>query len=251
VRTFARVVPNDTIQAIAQVRVQTSMGCKNVYVLDDGEVDGAAAARSYEVAAQQAGLRLVGIQAFPHQATSYAALASGVAQTRPDCVLISADTESGAVLLTQQLAAAMPDVKLFGSAGLAESTYFDPAQGGIPASIGQRVILTAPLLAPNDYPRAARSFASLYERDYGPAEPDSIFAYEAMSLLLSAIDRATDHGSRAAVRSQVRAALFATRGRQSVLGTYSLDPNGDTTLRRYGVYTIADGQLSFWEAITA
>jgi branched-chain amino acid transport system substrate-binding protein len=145
----------------------------------------------------------------------------------------------------------MPDVKLFGTAGLAESTYFDPAQGGIPASIDQRVILTAPLLAADDYPASEHSFAASYERDYGPTEPASVFGYEATSLLLNAIDRATDHGTKPAIRAQVRAALFATRKRHSVLGTYSINPDGDTTLRRYGVYTIADGQLSFWEAITA
>jgi len=49
----------------------------------------------------------------------------------------------------------------------------------------------------------------------------------------------------------VRAALFATRDRRSVLGTYSIDPNGDTTLRRYGVYGIVAGRLTFWQAIAA
>ena len=144
IRTFARVVPNDTVQAVAQVRVQKSMGCTRTYVLDDDEVDGADAARSFALAAQSAGLRLVGIQAFVRAASSYTALAAGVAQTHPDCVLISADTESGAVLLTRQLAAAMPDVKIFGSAGLAESTYTDQAQGGIPLAIDSRVMITAP-----------------------------------------------------------------------------------------------------------
>ena len=36
-------------------------------------------------------------------------LALGVAQSHPDCILISADTESGAVLLTRQVAAALPN----------------------------------------------------------------------------------------------------------------------------------------------
>ena len=88
-------------------------------------------------------------------------------------------------------------------------------------------------------------------RRYGSPEPTAIFGYEAMSLLLSAIERATDDGTRAAVRSQVRAALFDTRDRRSVLGTYSIDRNGDTTLRRYGVYGIAGGQLTFLQAIDA
>lgn len=253
VRTFVRVVPNDTIQAIAQVRVQQSSGCRRTYVLNDGEgeVDGADAARSFELAAQAAHLSVVGGQAYARQALSYAALVTGVAQTLPDCVLISGDTESGAVRLTEQLAAAMPNVQIFGSAGLAESSYTDPAQGGIPASIASRVVLTAPALPSSALPASAHAFMVAYQRRYGAVEPDSIFGFEAMSMLLSAIDRATDRGTKPVVRSAVRAALFATRDRRSVLGTYSIDRNGDTTLRRYGVYGIANGQLTFREAITA
>jgi branched-chain amino acid transport system substrate-binding protein len=251
VRTFARVAPSDRVQAIAQVQIQKSMGCRTVYVLNDGEVDGADAARSYELAAHASGLRLAGIQAFPRAALSYQGVAAGVAKTDPDCVLISADTESGAVLLTRQLAAAMPEVKIFGSAGLAETTFVDPAQGGIPRSLDPRVVLTAPMLDLDQYPPSARSFATAYERRYGPLEPDSIFGYEAMSLLLNAIARATHDGSRPAVRAQVRAALFATRDRHSVLGTYSIDRDGDTSVHRYGVYGIAGGRLVFWQAITA
>jgi branched-chain amino acid transport system substrate-binding protein len=250
VRTFARVVPNDTVQAMAQVRIQRSMGCHTVYVLNDSEVDGADAARGYELAAQSAGLRLAGIQAFPRGALSYQALVAGVAHVAPDCVLISADTESGAVLLTRQLAAAMPHVKIFGSAGLAESTFVDPAQGGIPLSLDPRVVLTAPMLGLDQYPPSARGFIAAYERRYGPIEPDSIFGYEAMSLLLNAISRATDGGTVPAIRSAVRAAIFATRNRHSVLGTYSIDRYGDTTLRRYGVYGIVAGRLVFWQTVT-
>lgn len=251
VRTFARVVPNDMVQANAQVRVQRSMGCQSTYVLNDGEVDGADAARSFAVAAHAAGLALAGFQAFPRKATSYTALASGVAKTNPGCILISADTESGAALLTTQLAAAMPNVKIFGTAGLAEPTYTDPAQGGIPLAIDPRVLLTAPSLSLAQYPTSARAFTAAYQRRYGPVEPDSIFGYEAMSLLLNAIARGTDGGTEPAVRSAVRTALFDTRDRRSVLGKYSIDANGDTTLRRYGVYAIADGRLVFWQAIAA
>jgi branched-chain amino acid transport system substrate-binding protein len=251
VRTFARVVPNDSVQATAQVRLQQTMGCRTTYVLDDGEVDGADAARSFEVAAQAAGIKLVGTQSFPRNATSYKALATGVAQAHPDCVLISADTESGAVPLTEQLAATMPDVKLFGSAGLAETTYADPDQGGLASWADPRVIITAPTLGPAQYPAAARAFAVAYERRFGQVEPDSIFGYEAMSLLLNAVERATERGTQPAVRAQVRAALFATRDRHSVLGTYSIDRNGDTTQRRYGVYTIVARRLTFWQAMDA
>ena len=50
-----------------------------------------------------------------------------MAHLAPECVLISADTESGAVPLTTALAEAMPEVKIFGTSGLAESTFWNPA----------------------------------------------------------------------------------------------------------------------------
>lgn len=67
-----------------------------------------------------------------------------------------------------------------------------------------------------------------------------------MSLALDAIARSGD-GSRARVLD----ALFATRDRQSVLGQYSIDANGDTTLRDYGIYRIRDGEFVFDQTIVA
>lgn len=251
IRTFARVVPNDRIQAIAQVRVQKGMGCNSTYVLNDGEVDGADAAQSFEVAAMAAHLRLAGVTQFVRDAKSYKALATGIAHIAPDCVLIAADTESGAVLLTTQLAAAMPGVKIFGTAGLAETTFANPADGGIPLSIDPQVVVTSPTLALSEYPPSARAFNTAYERRFGAPQPAAIFGYEAMSLMIDAIVRATDDGTLPAERSKVRDAIFDTHDRQSVLGTYTINRNGDTTLRRYGVYTIIGGHLTFWESIDA
>jgi branched-chain amino acid transport system substrate-binding protein len=51
-------------------------------------------------------------------------------------------------------------------------------------------------------------------------------------------------------RSHVLSALFSTRDRDSAVGTYSIDSNGDTTLDRYGVYRIQDGRLVFWKPLT-
>ena len=40
-------------------------------------------------------------------------------------------------------------------------------------------------------------------------------------------------------------ALFQTKNRKSILGTYSLDSEGDTSLTAYGVYGIKNKQLTF------
>jgi branched-chain amino acid transport system substrate-binding protein len=249
-RTFARVVPSDAVQATALADLQRSRGCARTDVLDDGEVDGRDIAASFEVAAKAAGLNVVGSQEYERKAASYASLAAGIAQTGADCVLIAAITEAHAVLVTRQIAAALPDARIFGSAGLAESTYVDPALGGIPLSLDPRVLITVATLGPAAYPPAARSFYSLYRHRYGAPQPYAIFGYEAMSLMLDAISRATHAGRSAAVRSRVLDAIFATRNRHSVVGVYSIDDDGDTSLARYGVYRVRDGRLSFWKAIS-
>jgi branched-chain amino acid transport system substrate-binding protein len=250
VRTFARVVPNDSVQTTVDARLLKTEGCARTFVLDDGDVDGADTAASFQFAAQTAGLRVVGTQGYDPLAASYAPLALAVAATGADCVLISADTENHAALLTRQVAAALPHARLFGTAGLAESTFTNPTEGGVPSALDPRLLITAAGLGPRSYPPAGRAFLATYARRYGMPQPDAIFGYEAMSLMLDAISRATGHGRAVAERSKVRAAIFATRDRRSVLGTYSLDSGGDTSLRRYGVYRVVGGQLRFWRALT-
>jgi branched-chain amino acid transport system substrate-binding protein len=46
-------------------------------------------------------------------------------------------------------------------------------------------------------------------------------------------------------------AIFETKDRQSVLGTYSIDENGDTSLTDYGIYSIDNGELKFDKTIKA
>jgi branched-chain amino acid transport system substrate-binding protein len=250
VRTFARVVPSDTVEAAVQVKLQKSLGCTKTFVLDDNEVDGTDTASSFSFAAHAAGLDVADVQAYDPNATDYTSLARSVAASGADCVLISAITESHAPLLTRELAAAMPRARFFGTAGVAESTYTDPLQGGIPLALDRRVLITVATLPQADYPPAGQAFYAAYTRRYGSPEPYAIFGYEAMGLLLDAIRSGTNDGREPAVRSRVVKALFATRDHHGAIGTYGLDRDGDTTLRRYGVYRIVDGRLSFWRAIS-
>jgi branched-chain amino acid transport system substrate-binding protein len=46
-------------------------------------------------------------------------------------------------------------------------------------------------------------------------------------------------------------AIFATKDRKSVLGTYSLDANGDTSLTDYGLYVVKAGLPTYSKKITA
>jgi branched-chain amino acid transport system substrate-binding protein len=249
-RTFVRVIPNDSVQAAVQAQLQHDAGCRRTYVLDDGEVDGNDAAMSFQVAAKAIHLPVAASDQYDPKASTYASLAQTIAQSGADCVLISALTQDNAVALTDQIGRALPNVKLFATAGLAEAAFFNPADGGVAPALAARMVVTVATLSDDDYPPSGRRFLAAFARRFGGWQPDAIFGYEAMGLLLDAISRATHHGTRPALRSQVTHSLFATRDRHSVLGTYSLDHLGDTTIRRWGAYRILDGRLAFWKAMS-
>jgi branched-chain amino acid transport system substrate-binding protein len=248
-RTFARVVPSDATQAVALVRLQQTVGCHSTFVLDDGEVDGEDTALTYALTAKAADVRVVGVQAFQRHASDYSSLASGVAGSGADCVLISAIDEPSAVLLTEQIAHVLPDATIFATNDLADSAYTDPAAGGIPTSLDARVLVTSATLAASLYPRSGQAFFTQYARVYGEPEPQAIYGYAAMALMLRAIGRATDRGRLAAYRSKVVAAILATPRIRSPLGTYRIDSSGDTTIDRYGIYRIVSGRLMFVQAL--
>ena len=70
-----------------------------------------------------------------------------------------------------------------------------------------------------------------------------------MSLALDSLKAAGDKANdREAVRKQL---IENTKGRDSVLGTYDIDENGDTTITDYGLYVIKDGQPTFEKVIKA
>ncbi len=79
-------------------------------------------------------------------------------------------------------------------------------------------------------------------------EPYAIYGYEAMSIALEAIKNAGDKGND---RQAVVDELFKIKGRESVLGTYDIDENGDTTLSDYGGNRIEGGKLVFDKVIKA
>jgi branched-chain amino acid transport system substrate-binding protein len=248
-RHYVRIVPKDTIQAAALVTVMREDGCSAVAMANDREVYGAGLSRNIERAAQEQGLRLVLNEGIDPQAANYRSLASRAEGEGADCFVYAGITPNNAAQIFRDFAAALgDDAQLYGPDGVAEAAFTNPEEGGIPANVAQRTKVTVATLDPDSYPPEGREFFQQYEQEYGDATPDpyAIYGYEAMRLVLDAIERAGSGEKQAIVE-----ALFATRDRQSVLGTYSIDENGDTTLTTYGVYTIEDGELAFDEAVEA
>jgi branched-chain amino acid transport system substrate-binding protein len=250
-RTYVRVPPRDRIQGAAMAAQMQDDGCKSIYIVNDKEVYGAGLARNIENSAKEAGLEVLGNDGFDPKASNYRSLASKIAGENPDCIADSQVVETNGVQVAKDLAAGVPDARLYGPDGFALAGFTDPKEGGIPASIAGRWTLFVATLAPEEYPPEGQKFFDDYKAEYNvPKDPDpyAIYGYESMSLILDAIERAGDKGND---RDEVLKQLFATDNRKSVLGTYSIDDTGDSSITDYGVYKIKDGTLSFFKTIKA
>jgi branched-chain amino acid transport system substrate-binding protein len=248
-RHYLRIVPKDTIQGAALATLMNDEGCSNVYILNDKEVYGAGLARNIEASAEEQGLEVLGNEGIDPKAPNFRSLASKMNDAGMECFVFSGITANGAVQLYKDVSAAAPDAKLFGPDGVAESGFSDPKEGGIPADVAGKTLVTVATLSPDQYPPEGQKFFDDFAQEYGEDNPDpyAIYGYEAMRLVLDALERAEDPTDRQAVRD----ALFDTKGRESVLGTYDIDENGDTTLTDYGVYSIEGGELTFDRTIKA
>jgi len=131
---------------------------------------------------------------------------------------------------------------------VAEAGFADPKEGGIPADVASKVKLTVATLSPDEYPQEGQEFFEAFREKYDEPNPNpyAIYGYEAMRLALDAIAR-----SGTGEKADILSALYETKDRESVLGTYSIDENGDTTLTDYGVYTVKGGELVFDSTIKA
>jgi branched-chain amino acid transport system substrate-binding protein len=250
-RTFARIVPTDLVQGAGMAQRAKDQGCTSLFVANDKEVYGAGLSKNIVSGAKGLGLKIAGDEAIDPRAPNYRSLAQKMNSSGADCFAFAGITANNAVQLFKDIAAANPDAKaLIGSDAVAEPAFTDPKEGGLPTNVAKRVTVTAVGLAPQDYPPAGQKFFKDFAAAYGKGDPGqyAIFGFESMSLVLDAIKRAGDQGNdRKAVNEQI----FATKDRNSVIGSYSIDENGDTTLTNYGVYGVENGSLKYIEAVEA
>jgi branched-chain amino acid transport system substrate-binding protein len=244
-RTYARVVPKDTVQAAAMITAMKEDGCKSFHIFNSKTTYSAGLGRNLELQAKDAGLTVEGNDGIDIKAPNYRSLVAGV---KADCVASTVEIENNGVQILKDAGTALPNAKLYGSDGIVLNDTADPKKG-LPANIASRFKGTIATLDPDSFPPEGKKFFSDYVKKYGGGTPDpyAIYGYETMKLILDSIEAAGDKGNdRKAVIDQV---LTKTKGRKSVLGTYDIDENGDTTLTDYGLYKIENGKLVFDKVI--
>jgi branched-chain amino acid transport system substrate-binding protein len=201
-RTFGRVIPSDRAQGEAAGVWMAGDGIETVKVLGGGDDFGQAL--------------VAGIEAAPGAPQI-------VTTGRPDAAfaVYPANARMG-----------VPAAPTYGSDALLEPALRQPGPG-VGSAGPLRVVSAA--LDPAELPAAADGFLASFRDAFGRRPGRyAAYGYEAAALALDSIDRAGDPLDRGSVVD----AFFATEDRDSILGTYSIDSVGDTTLSSLGAYAI-------------
>ena len=235
-RTYLRIVPNDSVQAAADLLAMRQAGCRKVAIASDSEAYGTGFARLIQLQKAYYGIDVVSFGPISPAARSFRPYAATLKSLHADCFLLAGVVSTIAVQVTDDVHAALPTAKIFGPQDMCTAAWTNPKEGGVAATVDPLIECTQVTLSLSAYP-GAKAFLAAYRARHPGSDPSpyAILGYEAMRLALSTIAGLGDSGNS---KSAVLSALFATAGHHSVLGTYSFDKYGDTTLRSVGLYKV-------------
>jgi branched-chain amino acid transport system substrate-binding protein len=247
IRNYTRVVPADDIQGAVAAQWARDLGVKKVYILDDQELYGKGVADVFEQNAKKLGLQVVGHEGIQTKAADYKALMNKIKALEPDLIYFGGITANGAgQLVKDKVGVGMPNdkVKFMGADGIYEQAFIEAAG----AENAEGVYATFGGIPPDKLTGKALEWANNYRRKYGgELAAYTIYAYEAMKVALDAIERAGRKDRRA-----IRDAVFATKNfTKGVLGTWSFDENGDTTLTTMSGGQVKAGKFQFVKELSA
>lgn len=219
-RTFARVVPSAADEAKAQAGEMKSLGVTSLYVTNDGSDYGRAVAYAVSSEARKDGITLA----------SSLNGASGAFD--------GAESPSAAARFFGHAASVAPSVKLFGPSSLNSGAFTSAASS---SAWAKNLYVSIPGYLPKDLSATGKAFDSLFKTAYGHApNVEAIFGFEAMSSLLRVL---RDAGGGANNRTTVVNDFLTQHKVSSVLGTYSIDSAGNTSLHAFVFAQMRGGKL--------
>jgi branched-chain amino acid transport system substrate-binding protein len=238
-RNYARVVPADDLQGAAGVNWAKALGVKSVYILDDQELYGKGLADVFSKQAKAQGINVLGHEGIDSKASDYKALMTKIKALNPDLVYFAGITQNNAGQLIKDMRGVgmtADKVKFMGPDGIFEQAFIDAAGkdaegayatfGGVPG---------------NKLTGSGQAWYEAYKKKFGiEPEPYAAYGYEAAKVVIKAIGTVCK-----ADRPAILQAVMSTKDFQGVLGTWSFDANGDTTLKTLSGNVVKAGKWEF------
>lgn len=247
IRNFARVVPSDDTQGHVGARWYKAQGLHAVFLLHDDDTYGRGIAAGFDEEAQKLGLTIQENGRLDQLAEDYTMLVKKIAKSGADSVYLSIIATDRTPTLLKQLAASGWKGQVGGPDSLFDTLNFAETGSAAEGLFGTSREIPLDALGKTS-PATAKWFDAFQRKFAKPPETFSPYAYEAMNVVLAALDQCSAAG--AVTRECVRGAVLGTKDWDGVLGeTWSFDANGDTSLTLEGGVRVKNGNPEFVEIV--
>ena len=246
--TYFRTNATDDLQGPAAASWAFCSGYKKVYILDDTQAYGKGIADTFEAQAKKIGLEVVGHSSVESTDIDFRALLNDVRASGADVVYGGFVLDSGGPQVIQQMDSQglfESGVKFIGPDGLASESLIEQAGGA--DVVNGNVLLTFPGYLPSALTTdSGKRFYTDYVKEYSE-EPDpyATYAYNSMSVILYSIETAAKKD-----RTAILEAMRGLKDYEGIVGKFSFDENGDSTLAFIYGYAINDGKIGDAVAIS-
>jgi branched-chain amino acid transport system substrate-binding protein len=248
-RNYTRVIVADDEQGQAGALLMQEEGMESVYILDDKETYGKGLADELQKSAEDLGIEVVGREGIDGSASNFRSLMNKIATENPDAIYFGGIIENGAAqLIKDKVGAGMSneEVAFIGPDGIFVDELL--TQAGDDA---EGIWVTFGGLPASELSPAGQKFVEKFESKYDePVQPYTAYAYEAANVMLDAIEKAYKEDGEV-TREGVLREVFATEDYKGILGTWSFDEDGDTTLTELSVNRVEGGEFVYDRTIDA
>jgi len=222
-RNYIRMVAADDFQGAADAQFMKDQGAKSVFILNDKEAYGLGVATDTKNSATKLGLKVAGFTAWDPKASSYEAVATKIKQSGADWIYLGGLICENGAKLVSDLKAGVPNAKLMAPDGFSDFTANGPAAAGM--------FITVAGVPPEKLTGKGADFIKAFGDQIGKKpNPYSAYAAQSMQVVLDAIEKSDG------TRSSVTDNLLKTDVTDGILGTFSINENGDTTRNPVTVY---------------
>ena len=240
-RNYARVVPADDLQGTLAANWAKSLGVKKVYILDDQELYGKGLGDIFEATAKEQGLEVLGHEGIDPKAGDYRALMTKIKALNPDLIYFGGTTATNAGQLVKDMrnVGMAPDqVKFMGPDGLFDQAFIDAV-----GKDAEGVYATFGGVPAKELTGEGKTWYNSYKAKYN-VEPEAYaaYGYESAMVVVDAINKVCKND-----RAEIRDTVMNTKEFKGLLGTWSFDKNGDTSLTTMSGNSVKDGK---WEFVT-
>ncbi len=240
-RNYIRVVAADDFQGAADAVLAQSLGKKSIYVLNDKEAYGLGVATNFKNAATKLGLKIAGFEAWDPASTTYEPLATKIKRSGADAVFIGGLVcENGGKLVKDLNATLGSDVQLIAPDGFTPISAVVEGAG----TAAEGLLVSVAGLPNSQLKGAGKAFIAGFGKVAGnEPDPYSVYAAQAAEVLIAAIARSD--GSRGSISAQ----LFNTKVKNGLLGSFTINKNGDTSSNPVAIYKIKGGKSTDFKVI--